>query len=109
MSRFHNLHIDLKIAREDILVGLNKVFHAEEIDVETLVKDTFDKIDLEAMISKQIYAVIDRQVKDAVDTLIRYGEGRKLIDKSIAKIIDTQIASHLESVVNTAVNNAMGK
>lgn len=91
MSGFHNLHIDLKIAREDILAGVNKVFHAEKVDVETLVKDTFDKI--------------DNQVKDAVDNLVTKGDVIEFLCNSSRDTVESIYAEVMDKLYPIVTND----
>ena len=105
----HSINIDLRIAREDILMGLNKLLLAEQTDLNQLVESAFNNIDLEAIITKQIYKEVDRQVAVAVDKFVTYGEGKEIIDKYISNLIDNKISSHLEYSIKRAVEASIGK
>jgi hypothetical protein len=105
----HSINIDLRIAREDILMGLNKLLLAEQTDLNQLVESAFNKIDLEAIITKQIYKEVDRQVAEEVTKLVVYGEGKEIIDKYISNLIDNKISSHLEYSIKKAVEASIGK
>lgn len=100
-NRLSEIDFHLRIAREDILVGIRKLFQEEQLNIETMVKTAFENFDIEKTIISQINKDMNETISFAISNYIKYGEGKK--------IINCYIESHLKNKIESVIKDLIEK
>ena len=99
MKNNTELQIRLKIATQDILMGINQQFQNMQDDLELIIKREFEKFDFERVVREQVQHHIKEVISTTVRDYVRYGEGKDLIKGSIEKLLKDSIAKVVQGAV----------
>jgi hypothetical protein len=95
---FSELDFNLRIAREDILMGVKKLFQAEQLNIEKMVIDAFKNVNVDRIIQSQIDQEINNIIRQSIFSYIKYGEGKKVLDSYIESMIKGKIENAVKNL-----------
>lgn len=104
MKERTELNITLRIAQQDILAAINHQFKSIQDDVEHIVAEEFNSFNFEEIVKCEVQKSIKGCILGAVRDYIQYGEGGKLITKSIQSLLKETIVSVVNRQVAEELN-----
>ena len=97
-DNFSELDFNLRIAREDILMGVKKLFQEEQLNIEQMVIDAFKNVNVDRIIQSQIDQEINNIIRQSIFSYIKYGEGKKVLDSYIESMIKGKIENAVKNL-----------